>query len=198
MPRKSAHDQLAQHDRQVAEAQARARDSAGAIAEASDRIEALKQARIQSFSQGHEHEAAKLAAERSTLESAIEELEERRLGAELAAQRAHTGRSAFLTANVSTLLAELGPAGRDAAQAIEQTAAALQAARVRWHEIEGKVTTLLRAVQGDTRAVPSLEAVDRATKVMAAAVADGVPVPTPSAVVQTVTPTRVTALVEGS
>jgi len=198
MPRKpTAHDQLATHDRTVAESQTRARAAAGAIAQQADQLERLKRERVEAFANGDEATAKRLSADRAKVEAELTDLHERRQGAELAVSRAHAERATYLSANVGALLGELEPEARAAAEAIETAAAALQAARTRWHVVEGQVTTLLRATEGNTRSVPGIEAIDKVVKALGLVVED-IPLPLPSTVRQTITPPHVMASVEGT
>ena len=185
-PKTPLLDQLAEHDARVTASRLRARALAEAIAEHERSIEQLKGERIGAYSEDDERKAAALGKRTVDAEAKAVELEERRQGAVIAAQRAQRARDLFVAANHGALVAERAPIAHAAVTAIEVATAALAEGVKAWQAEAGVQVGLLRPVAGrDGRDVPDL-AVAQLARDLQRATAGGVPSPLPRAAVQPV------------
>ena len=178
-PKTPLLDELAGHDARMAAARQRARSLAQAAAEHADAIGRLKEERVAAYSQDDERKAN--ALKRRTTEAADKagELEERREGADIAAQRAQRDRDLFVSANHGGIVAERAPSAREAVKMIEDAIAALTEGVRAWRAEAAIQVDLLRPVAGrDGREIPDLP-IYQLVRDLGRAVQAGVPAPMP-------------------
>ena len=178
-PKRPMLDELAVLDEQVSAAHHRARELAQTIAQHAQSIEQLRAARIAAYADGVESAAAAAKTKAATAEAHAVELEERRLGADVAARRAQRERDAFVAANHARLVSERAPIAHAAVKLIEDAIGALAAGVEAWQSEAALQVHLLRSVAGrDGREVPDLP-VQQLVRDLRRAAADGVPAPLP-------------------
>lgn len=173
-------EQLAGHDEQVRAAQTRAQQLAREGAEHDAELGRLKAERIAAYSADDEAAAKKLRTRAATAATHSTELEERRQGAELAARRVQGERDAFITQNLTGLIAERRPAALEAVRRIEAAIADLSDGIAAWHAVARGSEAFLRVAGYGTRGMPELP-VQQLARELERVAANGLPVPLPGA-----------------
>jgi len=172
-------DELAAHDERVRAAGQRARELAQTLAEHGQALERLKGERIAAYAASDEKAASALRKQAGDAEALGVELQERRLGADIATRSAQDERGVFIAANHAALVAERAPIAHAAAKMIEAAIAALGEGVQAWQAEATVQVALLRSVAGrDGREIPDLHLAQLARD-LRRAIAGGVPVPLP-------------------
>lgn len=144
-PHLDALDQLLNR---AAQAKAKGRALAQAVAENDHAIAALKAERIAAYAEDDERKVTALQRKADAANAKALELEERRAGAELAANRAHAEHDRYRGDHVRELLDEVKPDAVAAAKAVEDAARVLVDAWAQLSQIDARINTLTRGVDG--------------------------------------------------
>lgn len=132
----------------AAQAKAKGRALAQAVAENDHVIATLKAERISAYAEDDERKVTALQKKAANANARALELEERRAGAELAASRAQAEHDRYRAQHVHDLLAEVEPDAVAVAQAVEEAAHALVAAWAELGQVDGRINTLIRGLDG--------------------------------------------------
>lgn len=174
--------ELAARDEQTVAARARIREVDDQAQHARSEAARIKEELVEAFAADDQAQADKLTRAKAKADArAAEPWDERRAGAQRAAERVRGDRDTWVVTNITALLDELAPDAHEAAAAITAKAAELDQARRQWHGLEQRTIALLRVVSPEAaRGVPTIESADTAIKDALRATAE-IPPPLPRA-----------------
>lgn len=125
------------------------------MAEHTAKIGKLKQDKVEAHSREDEQLATKIRKQIDAAEAKVIDLEERQAGAQLAASRADSERTEWITGHYLDLVAALEPDAKRAAKAIDELSDQLLDAVKQWQDVSGTVARLA-SIAGQAGRAPSL------------------------------------------
>jgi hypothetical protein len=150
-------DQIAKLDDATDGAKQRLRAVTGDVAGLAEKVQRLRQERVEAFAVNDEAAAERLAEQIAKHEHDAEDLQQRRAGAELAATRAQQARDTHVADCFWELVAERAPADDASVTRIATAVTELQAAVADYHRRKNEIIAFTRPAGVDPRAVPELD-----------------------------------------